>query len=84
MPRSSSTYAARTMVYVAVLIICIPIILITALIGICSGGDNFFHNDYGWLWFAVSGGVFILMIWLLVRLSSEWKDDGQGPQSRRF
>ena len=83
MPRSFSSFVAQTLVTLAVLIICIPIILITGLIGVCGSGgpNNLFHNDEAWLWFVISGAVFIFMIWLLIRLSSVWKDEGHAQQS---
>lgn len=83
MPRSFSSFVAQTLVTLAVLIICIPLILITGLIGVCGsvGSNNLFHNDEAWLWFVISGAIFIFMIWLLVKLASVWKDEGQRQQS---
>jgi bacteriorhodopsin len=86
MSRSFSSFVAQTLVTLAVLIVCIPIILVSALIGVCGSGgaNNLFHNDYAWLWFAVSAAVFIFMIWLLVKLSSVWKDQSDIRQSSRY
>ena len=86
MTRSFSSYLGQTLVTLAVLIFCIPIILITGLIGVCGSGgaNNLFHKDEAWLWFVISGAVFIFMIWLLIKLSSIWKDDGRGRQSPGF
>ena len=86
MPTSFSSFFGKMLVILAVLIFCIPVIVITCLIGVCGsvgGANSLFHSDGAWLWFVVSGGVFIFMIWLLVKLSSEWKDNGQGQQSSR-
>jgi len=87
MTTSFSSFFGRLLVILAVLIFCIPVIVITGLIGVCGsvgGSNSLFHSDGAWLWFVVSGGVFIFMIWLLVKLSSTWKDDGQGRQSPRL
>ena len=71
MPELTSDHIVRMVAYVAVLVVCLPLILVLILLGVFGSKSNgLWHADGAWRLFLVAAGVFAGMIWLLGKIRS--------------
>jgi hypothetical protein len=70
-PQLTSDHIVRMVAYLAVLVVCLPLILILILLGVFGSKSNLlWHSDGAWLFFLVAAGVFAGMIWILGKIKT--------------